>query len=62
MQELEDKTQEMSSTVEDLQQQVGVLTEERDLARVREEELFELINEKAMDSSWYYNAVQHNVI
>eukprot|EP00913_Durusdinium_trenchii_P023831 g22380.t1 len=30
----------------DLQQQLGVLTEERDCARAREEELFDLINEK----------------
>ncbi|CAK9098928.1 Kinesin-related protein 1 (Kinesin family member 1) (Kinesin-3) [Durusdinium trenchii] len=44
--ELEEKGEEMIHTVEDLQQQLGVLTEERDCARAREEELFDLINEK----------------
>ncbi|CAE7834047.1 unnamed protein product, partial [Symbiodinium sp. KB8] len=55
--ELEDKQEETQGTVEDLcpnpaanshdlQQQLAVLTEERDVARAREEELFELLNEK----------------
>jgi len=44
--ELEDKTEEMQSSLQDLHQQICVLTEERDLARDKEEELFEMLAEK----------------
>eukprot|EP00441_Pelagodinium_beii_P039158 CAMPEP_0197626046 /NCGR_PEP_ID=MMETSP1338-20131121/5196_1 /TAXON_ID=43686 ORGANISM="Pelagodinium beii, Strain RCC1491" /NCGR_SAMPLE_ID=MMETSP1338 /ASSEMBLY_ACC=CAM_ASM_000754 /LENGTH=1304 /DNA_ID=CAMNT_0043196563 /DNA_START=42 /DNA_END=3956 /DNA_ORIENTATION=- len=39
--ELEAKCEDFKAAGEDLQQQIGVLTEERDVARTREEELFD---------------------
>ncbi|CAE7220769.1 KIF13B, partial [Symbiodinium pilosum] len=44
--DLESKAEEMKSSNEDLQQQIGVLTEERDLARAREEMLFDTLAAK----------------
>jgi len=44
--EMEEKQREMQSSMCDLQQQIGVLTEERDCARATEEELFDLLNDK----------------
>ncbi|CAJ1371811.1 unnamed protein product [Effrenium voratum] len=41
--EVEGKVEEMKTINEDLQQQIGVLTEERDIARAREEELFDTL-------------------
>merc|ERR1712226_50578 len=38
---LEDKMKDMAAASEDLAMQIGVLTEERDCARTREEELFD---------------------
>mmetsp|Transcript_23764 Transcript_23764/g.43058 ORF Transcript_23764/g.43058 Transcript_23764/m.43058 type:complete len:1221 (+) Transcript_23764:46-3708(+) len=43
---MEEKMREMQSSTEDLQQQIGVLTDERDCARATEEELFDLLNDK----------------
>ncbi|OLP76417.1 Kinesin-like protein KIF3A, partial [Symbiodinium microadriaticum] len=44
--DLEAKGEEMKSSNEDLQQQIGVLTEERDLARAKEELLFDTLAAK----------------
>eukprot|EP00930_Biecheleria_cincta_P052986 TRINITY_DN3829_c0_g1_i1.p1 TRINITY_DN3829_c0_g1~~TRINITY_DN3829_c0_g1_i1.p1 ORF type:complete len:1300 (+),score=334.38 TRINITY_DN3829_c0_g1_i1:26-3901(+) len=41
--ELEAELQQQKAAAEDLQQQIGVLTEERDVARSREEELFDTL-------------------
>jgi len=44
--DLESKAEEMKSSNEDLQQQIGVVTEERDLARAKEEMLFDTLAAK----------------
>ncbi|CAE7521859.1 KIF13A [Symbiodinium sp. CCMP2592] len=44
--DLEAKAEEMKSSNEDLQQQIGVVTEERDLARAKEEMLFDTLAAK----------------
>jgi len=41
---LEEKVSDLNAQAEDLQMQIGVLTEERDCARTREEELFDTLN------------------
>jgi len=55
--DLEGRCEELKVAGEDLQQQIGVLTEERDVARTREEELFDSLNakdEELMDTNEGY--------
>lgn len=47
--EAEEKISEMKAINEDLQQQIGVLEEERDIARGKEEELFDTLTAKEED-------------
>jgi len=44
--ELEGEIEQQKAAAEDLQQQIGVLTEERDVARAREEEFFDTLTSK----------------
>merc|ERR1712204_157344 len=44
--ELTKKEQELQQEKEDLEQQIGVLTQERDVARRAEEELFDILDAK----------------
>jgi hypothetical protein len=47
--ELDEKVEELKTTSDDLQEQLGVVTEERDCARTREEELFDTLTSREDD-------------